>query len=90
MDEKFLIDLTDCLDTDVNKAKRLEKMWPELEKSISEGVKHRAILAKLNEMGFSISMVSYKMMIHRIRAKQKNLKKMEAGRYAVSTILLRH
>jgi hypothetical protein len=71
MEEKIDIELVDCKAAELKKMKRLEQMWPEVQKIIIQGVKNRVIHAKLNEMGLAISMGTYKNMLHRIRAKKK-------------------
>lgn len=56
---------------ELKKSVRLKKIWPQIEKCLSEGVKHKMILDWLNEADFDLTMASYKVMIKRIRGRKK-------------------
>jgi hypothetical protein len=59
------------LSAKISKSKRLEKIFPSIEKCLLEGVSHLLILDQLNRDGFDINYATYRNMIHRIRKRTK-------------------
>lgn len=53
------------------KAKRLQCLWPTIEKKLAEGVSHAEILVLLNENGFALTERTYKSYLYRYRKRRR-------------------
>ena len=53
------------------KAKRLQSLWPTIERRLAEGVSHAEILRSLNENGFALTERTYKSYLYRFRKRRR-------------------
>src|SRR5664279_1405826 len=53
------------------KAKRLQPLWPAIEAKRAEGVSHTEILRLLNEIGFQLTVPTYKSYLYRYRKRHR-------------------
>ena len=53
------------------KAKRLQRLWPEIEEALARGVLHAEILALLNAQGFTLTERTYKSYLYRYRKRRR-------------------
>ncbi len=53
------------------KAKRLQPLWPAIEARLAEGVSHAEVLRLLNEIGFQLTLLTYKSYLYRYRKRHR-------------------
>ena len=53
------------------KAKRLQPLWPAIEAKMAEGVSHAEILNLLNDIGFQLTVHTYKSYLYRYRKRRR-------------------
>src|SRR5450631_3822674 len=53
------------------KAKRLQPLWPAIEAKLAEGVSHAEILNRLNDLGFQLTVQTYKSYLYRYRYRKR-------------------
>lgn len=53
------------------KAKRLQPLWPAIEAKLAEGVSHAEILNRLNDLGFQLTVHTYKSYLYRYRKRRR-------------------
>ena len=54
------------------KAKRLQPLWPEIEAKLAAGVSHAEILNRLNDLGFQLTVHTYKSYLYRYRKRRRS------------------
>jgi hypothetical protein len=54
-----------------SKAKRLRPLWPAIEARLAEGASHAEILRLLNEIGFQLTLSTYKSYLYRYRKRRR-------------------
>lgn len=67
------------------KAKRLQSLWPTIERKLAEGVSHAEILRSLNENGFALTERTYKSYLYRYRKRRRSMAPQPASTH-VSTL----
>jgi len=67
------------------KAKRLQSLWPTIERRLAEGVSHAEILRSLNENGFALTERTYKSYLYRFRKRRRTAARQLAPKH-VSTV----
>ena len=53
------------------KARRLQPLWPSIEARLAEGVSHAEVLRLLNEIGFQLTVPTYKSYLYRYRKRRR-------------------
>ena len=63
------------------KAKRLQRLWPTIERKLAEGVSHAEILGLLNENGFALTERTYKSYLYRYRKRRRTTERQRAPKH---------
>ena len=67
------------------KAKRLQSLWPTIERRLAEGVSHAEILGLLNENGLALTERTYRSYLYRYRKRRRTTERQPAPMH-ISTL----